>query len=53
MTELRPYQLLDLILEESGLFDYYRREENRLRNIDELRNTAGRLMIASCHLCRP
>ncbi|NLM38563.1 MAG: UvrD-helicase domain-containing protein [Firmicutes bacterium] len=40
MTELRPYQLLDLILEESGLFDYYRREENRLRNIDELRNTA-------------
>lgn len=40
MTELRPYQLLDLILEESGLLKHYRREEKRLRNIEELRSTA-------------
>ena len=40
MAQLRPYQLLDLILEESGLFHHYRRDEKRLRNIDELRNTA-------------
>ncbi|MGI6038356.1 MAG: 3'-5' exonuclease [Limnochordia bacterium] len=39
-NRLRPYQLLERVLKESGLLDYYRGDSKRLGNIEELLRTA-------------
>ncbi|NLA58434.1 MAG: UvrD-helicase domain-containing protein [Firmicutes bacterium] len=43
VQKLRPHQLLTWVLSESGLLEYYKREEKRMNNIQELLKTAQEL----------